>query len=480
MVPDSLVRWFTPEYRHINARYGDSYGIFTRIALLTLPFSILYVLVSGIIGFRIGEWLMAINFLSILAILMTFRRTGRYRLCANLYLASCFFIAILGCSLFTGGIHSMVMPWFALVPVASALTLNSSVDTRGWTALSCLSVIAYWITDLAGFEFPVSYLHAYTEFFNAVCIVGLVLILSLFAIVFGNFIRQEKLLSDDIINNLPGMFYMLNEQGRFMRVNRQFLEVSGVGRYELELMRVQDFFDGQDKARVAQRMRDVFDQGSAQVEADFLTKSGDRLPYYFTGGRVRMGGQELLVGLGTDISERKRAEALVQRMAHHDTLTGLPNRALFSNLLQKSFAMGRRDNTLFAIIFMDLDRFKPVNDELGHEIGDKLLKEVAERIRRTIRESDTVARIGGDEFVVLLPVIETEDDAVQVAEKIHHALNVPFEIDGNPLHISSSLGIAIYPRHGASELELMRSADLAMYRAKEKGRDNVVVYWEGS
>lgn len=476
MVLDSLEHWFTPEYHHINTRYGDSYGIFTRIALLTLPFSILYILVSYIISFRVGVWLMTVNFMSILTIIMVFRRTGWYRLCANLYLASCFFIAILGCSMFTGGIHSMVMPWFTLVPVASALLFNSSLDTRWWTTLSCMSVIAYWITDLSGFRFSVLYPQHFTEFFNAICIVGLVLILSLFAIAFGNFIRQEKQLSDDIINNLPGMFYMLDEKGRFIRVNRQFLDVSGVGINELDRMMLQDFFDGQDKELVMQRVSDVFGRGSAQVEADFIAKSGNRLPYYFTGGRIRLDNHNCLVGLGTDISERKLAEELVKRMAHHDALTGLPNRALFSDLIQKAFAMARRDNALFAIIFMDLDRFKPVNDELGHEIGDKLLKEVAERIQNTVRESDTVARIGGDEFVVLLPLIEKEYDPIQVAEKIRSTLSQPFEIDGHILHISSSLGIAIYPKHGMDEVQLMKNADIAMYRAKEKGRDNVVMY----
>lgn len=474
------MRWFTPEHRHINTRYGDSHGIFTRIALLTLPFSALYILVSIIIGYHAGIALMMVNFMTILIILMAFRKTGRYRLSANLYLASCYFIAILGCSIFTGGIHSMVMPWFAVVPVASALILNRSTDTRLWTALSCLSVITYWIADLAGYSFPVLYSHAYTEFFNAICIVGLVLILSLFAIVFGNFIRQEKQFSDDIINNLPGMFCMLDEKGRFMRVNRQFLDVSGVEASELDQMTVQDFFDGQEKELIMQRIVNVFGRGSAQVEADFVTKSGDRLPYYFTGERIRLDHQNCMVGLGTDISERKRAEELVKRMALHDALTGLPNRALFSDLLQKAFAMARRDNALFALIFMDLDRFKPVNDELGHEIGDKLLTEVAGRIQSTIRESDTVARIGGDEFVVLLPLIEAERDPVQVAEKIRNSLSLPFEVDGHTLHISSSLGIAVYPRHGTNEVELMKNADIAMYRAKEKGRDNVAMYWGDS
>lgn len=172
-----------------------------------------------------------------------------------------------------------------------------------------------------------------------------------------------------------------------------------------------------------------------------------------------------------DITERKTMEAELQRMAHYDVLTGLPNRILFSDRVQQALAEAKRDRTCLAIMFIDLDKFKPVNDTYGHAVGDLLLKDVANRIKAVIRASDTVARIGGDEFVALLKHVKDGQDALVVAEKIRTSLNIPFLINNLSLGISSSIGIAVFPEHGSDEVELCKNADTAMYQAKENGRD---------
>ncbi|MEN6586639.1 MAG: diguanylate cyclase [Sulfuricella sp.] len=182
------------------------------------------------------------------------------------------------------------------------------------------------------------------------------------------------------------------------------------------------------------------------------------------------------VGVKHDITERKQNEERIRHMAQYDVLTDLPNRALLSDRLQQAIAAARRDGTGLALMLIDLDKFKPINDTLGHDVGDLLLKEVASRIRDCVRESDTVARIGGDEFVVLLRTVAHEPDAKAVAEKIRSTLNQPFELAGHRLGISSSTGIALYPEHGSSEVELAKHADIAMYHAKGNGRDNVQVF----
>lgn len=187
-------------------------------------------------------------------------------------------------------------------------------------------------------------------------------------------------------------------------------------------------------------------------------------------------GSILWHGFITDITDRKNAEERIRHMAQYDALTDLPNRALFSDRLQQALAVAKREQTHLALLFMDFDKFKPVNDTLGHAIGDVLLKRAAVRMQRCVRESDTLARIGGDEFVVLLPAIETEQDAIVVAEKIRVALEKPFDIDGHVLAISSSIGIAMYPEHGGDEIELSKNADLSMYYAKQNGRNTVMVY----
>ncbi|MBS1225227.1 MAG: Diguanylate cyclase with sensor, partial [Proteobacteria bacterium] len=181
-------------------------------------------------------------------------------------------------------------------------------------------------------------------------------------------------------------------------------------------------------------------------------------------------------GYYADIQAQKETEAQITAMALHDALTGLPNRALFTDRMENALAAARRDQTRLAQLFIDLDKFKPINDRFGHALGDELLKEVAARMRASIRESDTAARIGGDEFVVLLRNIQQQEDALAVAEKIRQAISQPFIIAGHRLSISASIGLSHFPEHGSDLLELSKNADQAMYRAKQQGRDGVVIY----
>ena len=178
----------------------------------------------------------------------------------------------------------------------------------------------------------------------------------------------------------------------------------------------------------------------------------------------------------SDISARKAEEERINHLAHYDGLTDLPNRTLITDRLRQALSKAKRDRTRMGLMFIDLDKFKPVNDNLGHAVGDLLLVEVANRLRDNVRASDTVARLGGDEFVVLLPTMEQEEDAVMVAEKIRYALNQPFQVAGHVLNISSSIGVAVYPEHGADEKLLLIHADIAMYHAKKGGRDAVRLY----
>lgn len=177
-----------------------------------------------------------------------------------------------------------------------------------------------------------------------------------------------------------------------------------------------------------------------------------------------------------DISKRKQIERRIKHLAEHDPLTGLPNRTLLGDRLEQALHAAKRNKKHLALIFLDLDKFKPVNDEYGHAVGDLLLKDVATRIMSYLRESDTVARVGGDEFIILLPTIESQNDAFIVAEKIRHALNQPFICQEHVLSIAASLGIASYPEHGQDEVSLAKSADIAMYYAKESGRNNVQIF----
>lgn len=163
----------------------------------------------------------------------------------------------------------------------------------------------------------------------------------------------------------------------------------------------------------------------------------------------------------------------LRHVAQHDPLTGLPNRALFSDRLHKELARAKRHDGQFALVFLDIDHFKPINDNFGHAIGDLVLQQVALRLKDTVRDSDTVGRIGGDEFVVLVPELAESEAALGLAEKIRQVIRQPFMVDGHQLDISCSLGVAIYPDDGIDEISLTKRADEAMYRAKDDGRDSV-------
>jgi diguanylate cyclase (GGDEF)-like protein/PAS domain S-box-containing protein len=180
----------------------------------------------------------------------------------------------------------------------------------------------------------------------------------------------------------------------------------------------------------------------------------------------------------SDISERKANEARIDYLAHHDSLTGLFNRYNLENRLDQAILSAHRDNMRIAVMFIDLDRFKTINDSLGHHVGDQLLIDVAQRLRENVRESDIVARLGGDEFIVVLTHMEEGMDAAAPADKIMRALRQPYRFDDKELHSSPSIGIAIYPGDGEDGPTLMRNADAAMYHAKELGRNNVQYFTE--
>jgi diguanylate cyclase (GGDEF)-like protein/PAS domain S-box-containing protein len=173
----------------------------------------------------------------------------------------------------------------------------------------------------------------------------------------------------------------------------------------------------------------------------------------------------------TDITEHKLLAENIQRIAHHDGLTGLPNRLLFNDRLTQLLSLAKRDSSQFALLNIDLDKFKPVNDSFGHAVGDELLQAVATRIRQQVRESDTVARVGGDEFLVILPDVATREGARTVAQKIVAAVATPFELGSahHQVQIGASIGIAIYPTDGEEAESLLKSADDAMYSAKQIG-----------
>ncbi|HET7763622.1 MAG TPA: EAL domain-containing protein [Burkholderiales bacterium] len=211
-------------------------------------------------------------------------------------------------------------------------------------------------------------------------------------------------------------------------------------------------------------------------ELRLRAKDGKTRDVLASAALVEVEGQPLLMVQSIDITDRKRAEARVQYLATRDPLTDLPNRALLNERLSHSIAAARRSATFIAVLFIDVDRFKAVNDSLGHHVGDKLLIAVASRVGRAIREGDTLARFGGDEFVVIVEGLRSRDSAEAVARKIPAALAAPFDIDGHTLNVSASIGVTCWPGDGEDAKDLIRAADIAMYRAKERRRGDIQLF----
>jgi diguanylate cyclase (GGDEF)-like protein len=276
---------------------------------------------------------------------------------------------------------------------------------------------------------------------------------------------------------------MKDTEGRYLFANRLLREWFAAPMEEIVGYDDSKFYDADTAARMRNEDLRVLQLGETLKAEETLLNMLTRDMQVFMTVKLPLrredGSIYALCSISTDITERKDFENDIQHMAQHDALTHLPNRALFNDRLKQAISAAQRNKSRLALMFIDLDKFKPVNDTYGHGVGDLLLKEVALRIQGCLRESDTAARIGGDEFVVLLPSIETKQDAGKVGAKILYALNQPFALAGHTLEISGSIGIAVYPEHGKDEKLLVKSADIAMYHAKKNGRNNVKIYQSG-
>jgi diguanylate cyclase (GGDEF)-like protein/PAS domain S-box-containing protein len=289
--------------------------------------------------------------------------------------------------------------------------------------------------------------------------------------------QQVRLLSLALESAGNGIL-ITDPQGKIQWANPAFSKLCGYSREELLGQNPRILKSGRQSSDFYRLLWETISKGknwsSETVErakdGTFYTVSQTITPIIDNGELTHF------IAIHEDITVQKLTQERIAHMAHYDVLTGLPNRSLFTDRLELSLATAKRSKTRLGLMFIDLDKFKPVNDEFGHDVGDLLLKEAAKRMQHCVRESDTVSRIGGDEFVVLLPAVETEQDAMLVAEKILHALNQPFELAGHCISISASIGVAAYPEHGSDERTLTKNADVAMYYAKSAGRNNAMLY----
>jgi len=307
--------------------------------------------------------------------------------------------------------------------------------------------------------------------------------------------RQLATMLRMMCDNVPDMIWAKDLEGRYVFANKALCErLLGTSDTNEPLGKTFDYFTERERAAhpdqpawhtYGQFSQDVDRHTLSRAEPTTFEESGNvRGNFVFLDVHqarfVNAQGEVIgTVGCARDITERKASEAFVQHLAHHDALTDLPNRALLNERLRQALAQVRRDRAKLAVLFIDLDRLKPVNDTLGHDIGDLLLMEVAARLRSVMtRRVDTVARLGGDEFVILLPRINKEQDAEAAAERVLFALRQPFKADQHTIRISASIGVAFAPQHGLEADTLLKNADAAMYCAKREGSDDFRIFAE--
>ena len=268
--------------------------------------------------------------------------------------------------------------------------------------------------------------------------------------------------------NLAGVFRS-GLDGRILEVNESMARIFGYTREELLSTPAQRlYFTVEERQRMMSRLRDQ--RTLSNVELRMRRK--DDSPVWILENMSLVEGGEVIEGTMIDISERKAAQEQVEYQAYHDVLTGLPNRLLFRDRIPVALSHARRSRRAVAIMFLDLDHFKLVNDTLGHTVGDGLLQAAAERLVHCVRADDTVARMGGDEFTILISDLSDARSAATIAQKVMDSMVKPIEVDGHELFITTSIGISIFPEDGMDTETLLKNADRAMYRAKDAGRNN--------
>ncbi len=281
-------------------------------------------------------------------------------------------------------------------------------------------------------------------------------------------------LAETVFSNSVEAIMVTGPDLKILRVNPAFTLATGYAPEDILGRSPAVLRSGRHDAAFYRAMWDSIDhKGSWQGEIWNRRKDGTIYPEWLSISAVRdqRGRLTHYMAVFNDISERKAQEAQIAFLAHHDPLTSLPNRALMIERIDRRILQAQREHSRFALLFLDLDHFKHINDSLGHTVGDLLLKDIAHRLVACVRASDSVGRLGGDEFLILLTELADAADAAQVARKIIEAMAPPFEIDGHSLATSASIGIAVHPADGKNAQDLMRSADTAMYHAKASGRN---------
>lgn len=298
--------------------------------------------------------------------------------------------------------------------------------------------------------------------------------------------REKRLAESErrfrtMLENVQLLAVVLDQQGRILFINDFFLKLTG---WQCQEVLGRDYFSLFILPAKQEQMRAMFQQfiNEGRIEVNLknhiVTRQGEQRLIYWNNTLLldEQGGVAGIASIGEDITERQLIQEKVKFLAYHDVLTGLPNRLSLTEQLAREIKRAERLGSQLAVLFLDLDRFKVTNDTLGHTAGDELLKQVGERLLGLLNHHGILTRLGGDEFIIILPDLTGLPQAVEIAEGLLQAFQRPFNVLGSQLHVTTSIGIAVFPADGTDVQTLLKNADLAMYRAKDKGRNNYQLY----
>ncbi|MFB9995403.1 EAL domain-containing protein [Deinococcus oregonensis] len=293
-------------------------------------------------------------------------------------------------------------------------------------------------------------------------------------------LQQERDFTNTVLELVGSLVIVLDRQGRIVRFNRACEVLTGYSAQEVLGQSFWSLFVLPEEREAVGATFQLLAAGAFpnSFENHWLTRSGEKrlIAWINTALKDECGEVEFIIGTGQDVTEQRRVTEVLAYQAHHDALTGLPNRSLFLDRLEQALAAARRQGTALAVAFVDLDRFKLVNDTLGHAAGDELLQGVAQRLRACLREVDTVSRMGGDEFLLLLPGVGSVGEASRVIRKVISVLTPAFKVMGHEVFVTASVGVSLSPSDAADAQTLLSHADQAMYRAKEAGKNAFEIF----
>lgn len=492
----SLMKWSEPSYRsHLVARtrwillvlfstyglYAGGMFLFSRLGIYLSKTQIGFLLASlaGVAGYN---WLLSAHYakLAVLPFL------DHLQIILDLL-----FITVL--VHFTGGASSWLWPVYLMATIEAAFLLPRRIDVwlvgAAGAAMNGLLLASYYFGLLRPVPIPfISNGLAYDGFFLCLCWVWIATLNTTVALIsafFMSIIRKEQsALSlsqkrlQDFVDTANDLIFCISPDGRLRYVNPVWQKTMGYSLADLESTPFHDLIDMESRYGFLKHFhRTLAGETGTAIEGKLLARNGGLISLEGTMTRTIEGGRAKWVWcICRDVTDKKSAEAQLYQLAHFDMLTGLPNRSTLLDRIEKALALARRSHQRTAILFLDLDRFKLINDTLGHAVGDELLRAVGVRLQKSVREIDTISRIGGDEFIVSLVNMQSLQDICALASKLLKPMSRPFVIGDRELFVTASLGISVYPEDGEDPETLIKKADIAMYHAKRRGRNNHQFY----